>query len=347
MKNLLLLMIWSCGLSLSLAQEKKEYHIISIGFYNLENLFDVYDDPNTFDEDFTSKGKEKWTESTYREKLGKMAFTISQIGQQETYLPPAILGVCEIENRDVLEDLIKEPALLPFNYGIVHFESPDLRGIDVGLLYRQDLFKPNNVESHELVLYDNRDPGKRVYTRDQLVVSGNLDGELVHFIVNHWPSRSGGEKYSSPKREAAAFLNKRIIDSIQKKDPYAKIITMGDFNDDPHNKSLSKILNAKPKRADLQLKDMYNPMATISEKGIGSLAYRDGWNLFDQIIVSQGLLSNEGYNFYKAEVFNPGFLRTPTGQYRGYPFRSFGGGGYSGGFSDHFPVYVLLIKRKN
>ena len=329
------------------AQVKKEYNIIGVAFYNLENLFDIHDDPETFDEDFTPKGKEKWTKKDYEKKISNMAFSISQIGRKETGAPPVVIGVCEVENREVLEDLIKDPCLLAFNYGIVHFDSPDLRGIDVALLYQQNLFRPTNAVSHKLSLIDPKHQEKENLTRDQLVVSGKLDDELIHIIVNHWPSRSGGEKASASKRESAAYLNKMIIDSIQKFDPNAKIISMGDFNDDPYNNSLTGILGAKKDRKNVHLKEIFNPMAAISEKGIGSLAYRDSWNLFDQILFSKGFLSENGFHFFKAAVFNAPFLTTPSGQYRGYPFRSFGGGGYSGGYSDHFPVYALLIKEVN
>lgn len=329
-------------------QEKKEYYIQTIGFYNLENLFDIYDDPETFDDDRTPEGKDRWTASVYTEKVRNMAYAISRIGLAETNSPPAILGVCEIENLKVLEDLISDPVLQKFNYGILHFNSPDLRGIDVALLYRKDLFQPENSVSHELVLYQPDEPDKRIFTRDQLVVTGLLQGERIHFIVNHWPSRSGGEKASSPRREKAALLNKKIIDSLFRRDPYARIISMGDFNDDPHNKSLKKVLGAKAEKNKTALKEMYNPMAGLAKKGIGSLAYRDGWNLFDQILVSQPLLEPDfsQYTFFKAAIFNEHFLATPTGQYKGYPFRSFGDGGFTGGYSDHFPVYVLLIKEK-
>lgn len=328
-------------------QEKREFNVLTVAFYNLENLYDIYDDPLTFDDERTPKGKERWTETSYREKIKNMAFAISKIGFQHTQSAPAVIGVCEIENLDVLEDLISEPTLAPYDYGIIHFDSPDLRGVDVALLYKKNLFIPQNFVAHELVLYDVKTPEKRTYTRDQLVVTGLLEGEQVHVIVNHWPSRSGGEKVSSYKREKAALLNKRIIDSLQRVNPYAKIISMGDFNDDPFNKSIKKVLGAKAEKKDVHIKEIYNPMAGLSKKGIGSLAYRDNWNLFDQIMVSKPLLEeNSGYSFFRAAIFNEQFLVTPTGQYKGYPFRSFGEGGFTGGYSDHFPVYVLLVKAR-
>lgn len=346
--HLVIIFILFCFSEGILGQEKKEYHITSVAFYNLENLFDIYDDPKTFDDDRTPQGKDHWTESRYREKVKNMAHAISQIGLSETNAPPALLGVCEIENLQVLEDLIAEPALEPFNYGIIHYDSPDLRGIDVALLYQKELFTPEHSVSHELILHDPEEPGKRVYTRDQLVVTGLLQGERIHVIVNHWPSRSGGEKASSPKREKAAHLNRQIVDSIFRTDPYARIISVGDFNDDPHNKSVKKVLGAKSDKKQVGFKELYNPMAALAKKGIGSLAYRDGWNLFDQVILSAALLEPDysRYTYFKAGIFNDQFLVTPSGQYKGYPFRSFSDGGFTGGYSDHFPVYVLLIKEK-
>jgi exonuclease III len=341
-------MLWVALIfSLSLwSQEKKEYKIVSIAFYNLENLYDIYDDPNIFDDDRTPTGKDKWTEKIYQKKLQNMAFAISQIGLRETGAAPTMIGVCEIENRQVLEDLIKEPALTPYNYGIIHYDSPDHRGIDVAFLYQKEIFTPTNSASHELMLYDPKDFQKRAFTRDQLVVTGSIDSEEMHFIVNHWPSRSGGEKISSYKRENAARLNLKILDSLQRKDPYAKVIIMGDFNDDPHNRSIKKILAAKEERSQVQMRELYNPMASLQKMGLGSLAYRDGWNLFDQILLSHAYLRKDtsSFSFFKAGIFNEQFLITPTGQYKGYPFRSFGNGAFTGGYSDHFPVYVLLVK---
>lgn len=328
------------------AQEPKEYKIITIAFYNIENLFDTEDNPFTFDDDRTPTGKDVWTLEKYRDKLGKIAKVLSEIGTDKTLDPPVIIGLCELENLQVLEDLVAQPQLSPFNYGIIHYDSPDRRGIDVALLYRKKGFEPVNSQSRRLLLYETNDPTKRIYTRDQLVVSGILDGEPMHFIVNHWPSRSGGEAKSSYKRELAAGLNKRIIDSLQRLEPNAKIITMGDFNDDPTNKSIKKILNAKAKKEATGASELFNPMENMIKKGMGTLAYRDGWNLFDQILLSQPLINGEynRYQFYKAGIFNPHYLITPSGQFKGYPFRSYDYGGYTGGFSDHFPVYVYLIK---
>ncbi|PKV48713.1 Endonuclease/Exonuclease/phosphatase family protein [Aquimarina sp. MAR_2010_214] len=329
------------------SQEKTEYKIHTIAFYNLENLFDPEDDPITFDDDRTPKGKDHWTYKLYRHKIKNMARTISEIGKDLATNSPAILGVAEIENRKVLEDLVNDPNLKSKDYGIVHFDSPDRRGIDVALLYQKALFKVKNYNKHELIMYDNN-TAKRVFTRDQLLVGGYLDGDLIHIIVNHWPSRRGGEARSRYKREKAAALNKKIMDSLFAIDPYAKIITMGDLNDNPNNSSVKKILMAKQYRKNIKIKGLYNPMAKLAKKGLGSLAWRDQWSLFDQIIISKNFLNTNysSYRYYKAGVFNPEYLITSTGKYKGYPFRSYANGTYTGGYSDHFPVYIYLIKQK-
>ena len=175
-----------------------------------------------------------------------------------------------------------------------------------------------------------------------------LDGEKIHLIVNHWPSRSGGEKRSRSKRIKAAKLNRQIIDSIFSDDPYAKIITMGDLNDDPTNPSVKDHLNAKRKVSNLDIKELYNPMEDLAKQGYGSLAYRDSWNLFDQIIISTELTKKDfsNYRFYKAGIYNETYLVNAHGRYKGYPYRSFASGSYTGGYSDHFPVYIYLIKEK-
>jgi endonuclease/exonuclease/phosphatase family metal-dependent hydrolase len=331
------------------AQQKQDYQVLNIAFYNLENLFDIYDDPLTFDDDRTPTGKDRWTGEVYQKKLNNMAFAINQIGSSQTGGPPDILGVCEVENLQVLEDLVNTPLLAPYNYEIIHFDSPDRRGIDVALLYRRKVFSPQYASTHELVLYEPKEPGKRVFTRDQLLVSGELAGEQIHLLVNHWPSRSGGEKLSSHKRENAARLNLKITDSLQRRDPYARIIIMGDFNDDPKNRSLAKVLGAKAKKEQVNMGEFYNPYAALAKTGAGTLAYRDRWNLFDQILVSKSLIEKDPskFTFFRAFIYNEPFLITPSGQYKGYPFRSFGSTGFTGGYSDHFPVYILLIRRTN
>lgn len=330
------------------SQEKKAYKVNTVAFYNLENLFDTENDPLTYDDDRTPDGKDHWTEEIYQDKLKNMAKVMAEIGAEVSGSAPTIIGVCETENRKVLEDLVNQETLVEQDYGIIQFDSPDRRGIDVALLYKKKLFTPTHYKAKELLIYDDNDKSKRVFTRDQLVVSGMLDGEKIHLIVNHWPSRSGGEKRSRSKRIKAAKLNRQIIDSIFSDDPYAKIITMGDFNDDPTNPSVKDHLNAKRKANNLDIKELYNPMEDLAKQGYGSLAYRDSWNLFDQIIISTELTKKDfsSYRFYQAGIYNKTYLVNAHGRYKGYPYRSFASGSYTGGYSDHFPVYIYLVKEK-
>lgn len=327
-----------------LAQEAKTYKIRTVAFYNLENLFDTVNDSLTFDDDRTPDGKDNWTIERYNHKIYNMSKVLSEIGNPDTQTSPDIIGLCELENRQVVEDLINHPHLREKDYGIIHYDSPDERGIDVALLYKKEAFLPTSFVSLRLLLTNEND--YRDYTRDQLVVSGFLDGEEMHFIVNHWPSRSGGEARSKPNRIEAARLNKRIIDSISELSPKAKIISMGDLNDDPIDDSLKKILKTKGKVADLENSDLYNPMEILYKKGIGSLAYRDRWNLFDQIYFTANIVqeSPDQYRFWKAGVYSPSYLIDKKGQYKGYPLRTYAGGNYIGGYSDHFPVYIHLIR---
>lgn len=327
------------------AQTKKNYTAHTIAFYNVENLFDTINDPSTFDDDRTPQGKDRWGTKFYDDKLNKIAKAIDSIGRKHLKKAPTLIGLAEIENRAVLEDLINNPHLINKDYGIIHFDSPDARGIDVALLYRRNIFIPSGFDKRVLYLVDSR-TNKRQYTRDQLVVSGLLDGDEISLIINHWPSRRGGEALSEYKRIAAARLNKKIIDSLKLGNPEAKIITMGDFNDDPYNKSIRNVLNGKGEKTALDSLSLYNPMLQMTKKGAGTLAYRDSWNLFDQILLSPSLVKKSGGDFYfwKAGIFNPDFLISEKGRYKGYPFRSYANGNYVGGYSDHFPVYVILVK---
>jgi hypothetical protein len=333
----------------SLFAQKKEYKINTIAFYNLENLFDTVDDPNKNDHlNPIGEMSEGEAARVYPLKLKNMAKAVADIGTDISGYPPAVLGVCEIENYDVLEDLVNQPRLKPYNYGIVHHESPDLRSIDVALLYRKDVFKPLYSEPHEVVLYRDGDRTKRRYTRDVLYVKGILDGDEVHFLINHWPSRSGGEKKSRPNRVKAAKVAKKVMDSIQAKNPNAKIMIMGDLNDGVYNESVKGVLETKRYKDDLKMPtDLWNPFENIYYEGIGTIAWRDSWDLFDQIMITQPItIDNDfsSYRFYKAGIHNPVYLQNPRGRYKGYPFRSFANG-WTNGYSDHFPVYIYLIKE--
>jgi hypothetical protein len=327
-------------MAISTTAQEKTYKASCIAFYNVENLFDTIDDPITNDAEFLPGGINKWTTKRYYEKLSNMAKVIGGIGSEMVKGGPTIIGVSEIENITVLEDLINTPPLNGMGYKIVHYDSPDKRGVDVGLLYKEAAFKVTNSTTNRLTM-----PGRTEwYSRDQLVVSGELDGELISIIVNHWPSRRSGPEY----REAAAQLSRKLSDSLFRENKNAKIFIMGDLNDDPTDKSVLKVLGAKGKKEDVSKGDLYNPMWPLLRDGIGSLAYRDAWNLFDQIIISEPLLSDngKGWKFYKAKVYNEKFLIQKDGPYAGYPFRTFAGGAYIGGYSDHFPTYLLIVKEK-
>ncbi len=330
------------GLGVTTAYAQKNYAVYTVGFYNLENLFDTLDDPtNPGDDEFTPKGANAWTPGKYNKKLTNLAKVISQMGKEVTPVGPAVLGVAEVENRLVLEDLVKQEQIASRGYEIVHFESPDWRGIDVGLLYNPSLFRVTHAKAVPYILPEN--PAFK--TRDQLVVSGVLAGEPLHVIVNHWPSRYGSK--SSKLREHAASITKAITDSLHQIDPLAKVIIMGDLNDDPTDKSCRIVLNAKKNPKDVKPGGLFNTMWPLYEKGIGSLCYQDKWNLFDQIIISHGLLGSDysSLRFWKAEVFNRPFLTQQEGKKKGYPFRTFSGNTFINGYSDHFPTMIYLIRE--
>jgi len=320
-----------------------QFKAACIGFYNFENLFDTLDSPDTWDTEFTPGGTRHWVGDMYREKLGNLARVVSEMGTELTPDGVAILGVAEVENRHVLDDFVKQPAIAARHYQIVHYESSDFRGIDVALLYQRKYFKVTSSRPLHLVL--KKPDGSTNYTRDILHVSGELDGEDIHILVNHWPSRRGGEKATRPYRNAAALLCKNFRDSLLRLDPSIRVIVMGDLNDDPVSPSVKSVLACKTKTKAVRKGDFFNPWYSFYKNGIGTLAYRDAWSLFDQIILSAGLVNNPGgFHYYKANVFNKPYLIQKTGQYKGYPFRTFDFDNYIAGYSDHFPVYVFLLK---
>ncbi len=324
--------------------QKKQYKVACIGFYNLENLFDTIDSPNTHDEEFLPNGKKVWNTEKYYKKLSQMSEVISQIGDEYIKGGPHMLGVSEIENRSVLEDLVKMPKLKASNYGIVHYESPDERGVDVGLIYRKDYFKILHTSSHVL----NFDFDKEDKTRAQLVVTGIYDKDTINIIVNHWPSRGGGEMQSRPKRNAAGDLSRHLVDSILNINKNAKIIVMGDLNDNPDNLSVVKHLRTNKNKNKLKDGELYNIFYKTYKKGVGTTAYRDAWSFFDMLFVSPGLISKDKstYMFWKANIFRKKFLLDNTGRFEGYPKRTFSFDRFQNGYSDHFPTYMFLIKEK-
>ncbi len=297
------------------------------------------------DHDFTSEGSLGNDSEVYNGKLKNLSKVVSQMGTAVTPDGLAILGIAEIEQRSCLEDFVKQEALKGRNYQIVHHSSMDFRGIDVGLIYQPKYFK---LEKQHVLQVDIVDPsGYRTFTRDILWAEGLLNGEKIHVFVNHWPSRSGGEQVTVEKRKAAAQVCKNVIDSLRADDPKVKVIVMGDLNDHPTDVSVTQVMKAVAKPEQMNKNTMYNPYILKYKKGSGTTAWRDTWGLFDQIMISDGLLEDKkgGFQFYRADIFNKPYLIAKTGQYRGYPYRSFISGRFSGGYSDHLPVLIYLVKE--
>ena len=323
--------------------KNKKYNITSVAFYNVENLYDTINQADVSDEEFTPEGSNRWDGKRYKKKIEQLADVLSQLGSELNPDGAAIIGLCEIENKSVLTDLINSPKLKSRNYQIVHYDGPDQRGVDVALLYQPKYFKLKSSKSITVKL-EGEDARP---TRDELLVSGELAGEKINFMVCHWPSRRGGEKISAPKRMAAALTAKRVIDSITQADENAKLILMGDLNDDPNSPSIVKGLNTVREKRKINSGQMYDCMLPLFEDGIGTLSYNDNWNLFDQMIVTPELVRFDymSWRAYKAKIFNKPFLVQESGNFKGTPYRTYAGGSYQGGYSDHFPVYLYLVKE--
>ena len=309
----------------------QQYNKYTIASYNVENLFDIYDDPDTRDDDFTPEGRKKWDAERYQRKIKKLGSVIAQLGMEETGFPPAIIGLAEVENKEVVLDLINTEHLEKSVYDIVHFDSSDERGIEVALLYRKKIFELLHAEAFPLLLIDK--DGKRDFTRDVLLVKGNLKGALIYFIVNHWPSRRNGTGQTELKRIKAAELVHQIIDKIKEETSDPKIIILGDFNDDPTDISVKKHLLTP---------DFHNPFESIFDKGYGTLTHDKKWHLFDQIILSKNFYGEANFQFKKASIFDKKFLTEYKGKRKGDPYRTYIGKWHQGGFSDHLPVHVTL-----
>ncbi|MBK9107850.1 MAG: endonuclease/exonuclease/phosphatase family protein [Saprospiraceae bacterium] len=341
-KSFLLLSFCSLISSLVSAQANQ----IAIGFYNLENLFDTQNDPQVFDEEFTPEGEKNWTEEKYQDKLGRLAKVLQAMQAELKDIPLALLGVCEIENQKVLEDLVRHPNLKDKYLKIVHRDSRDVRGVDVGLLYRSEFFQVLQVKSYPIHLPP--DGERERITRDILLVKGMLKNQLMFITVNHWPSRRGGELLTKPFRFEAARINKHISDSIRQIHPDAGVVVMGDLNDNPDDASLRLSLKAKAGADRLEDFDFYNPFFENYKKGEGTGAFNDSWGLFDQILLSSNLTTNKttGQWKYKSDrIFRRPFMVERDGHYKNYPKRTFSGNIYNYGYSDHFPVYCILNSK--
>lgn len=333
------------ALLISFSSAQKPYKIV---FYNLENFFDTINDPEIHDDEFTPQGPKKWNSAKYNKKLTnieRVFFDIAAINKDY----PIIIGVSEVENRNVLEDIVATRKLAPANYRIAHFDSPDARGIDVAFLYRPDVFKMKGEKAAKEII-----PGSPNFrTRDILLLWGTIENEPFLFMVAHWPSRLGGKAASESKRIAVGHQMRSIADSVMKVNPNTKVVMMGDFNDDPTDKSVAKGLGAKFKRKNLQEGDFFDPYAEMLKAGYGTLAYGDAWNIFDNIVVSANVAKGStgtlqlqkapGSKFY-GNIFKQPYMVQKEGQYKGYPLRTYVGNNFQGGYSDHFPVYIYIGK---
>lgn len=344
-KFLSVLLILSLISILLPAQQRKQYKVVNIAFYNLENLFDTVHAPGKNDYEFLPAGTKKYTPAVYHDKLKNLASVLRDIGTDVSSDGPAVIGVSEVENRSVLEDLVKQEAIASRKYAVEHYESPDPRGIDVGFLYNPKYFTVETSYPITVPLPSVNDTIPHT-TRDILLVKGKLDGETFHFFINHWPSRLGGAG-AMDNRSLAAAICRKAIDSIYATDKEANIVVMGDLNDNPDNASVVRALNAGGKMDKLPAGALFNPWLDYYNRGIGTLAYQDAWALFDQIIISRHLLDKTAGNhlrFYRSNIFRRDDMIQTTGRYKGYPKRTYDFDNYVSGFSDHFPTYITLIK---
>jgi len=315
--------------TITFAQQANAPSQAIVGFYNLENLFDTIDDPETNDAEFLPNGANGWTEERYAIKLANMSKVIAQF-------TPDILGVGEIENRKVLEDLVTHPNIANRRYQIIHFDMTDERGVDVAMLYRTSVFKPFSIK--KLTIKNPEDPSFK--TRDILWVKGLCLGDTLHVAVNHWPSRRGGKE---DMRLIAAQTLRKAVDSVLAINPKANIVMLGDFNDDPNNRSIKKILLANDD--DQKKNTLVNTSEPTFKKGYGTLAFNGAWNLFDQVLISSSLNDRTGVDYSPGSftVFAQRWMIVESGKYKGMPARTFSSGVFNPeGYSDHFPVFIVL-----
>ena len=335
MKQVLLFCFLCVTVSLS---AQKDESIIKPGrviFYNTENLFDTIDDPETLDEEFLPTAKNEWNTEKYQLKLKHISKVLSAMLDT---VQPLVIGLSEVENKEVLEDLVAQPALKKFDLGIVHHDSPDERGIDVAFLYNKELVEAD----FDATLKVELDSNDR--TRDILYFKVFLTEEFpVWFFVNHWPSRRTGMDESTKKRLIASEVLKKKIDNIYMGEPYARVIVMGDFNDNPSDTAVKNLIASVGNSKDGKLVDL---MAAFQKKKQFTLKYKDQSDVFDQFIVSQNLLDSKNQYYvrnYAARIFSPSWLLFNHPKYGLIPDRTYAGGKWVGGYSDHLPVYFDLI----
>ncbi len=323
--------------------QNKNNKTVAVAFYNMENLFDTEDDANKFDEEFTPTGDYHYTADIYKRKLENIAYVLKQLAAGNTTEGPAIIGVAEVENSRVLSDLALQPDIKQRGYKHILFEGPDPRGIDVGLLYNPKLFKI--LQAYPVTVPLNGF-GRKSSTRDVLKVKGILAGDTVYILVNHWPSRREGEQETEEKRGIAAHTNRLIIDTIRRHSPDARIIVMGDMNDNPTDKSIVYGLGTSGNKSQVKAGELFNPWRLLYESGQGTEGSPHHRDLFDQIIISPAFTKPVAgrLNYCEAEIFDRPFLITRSGRFKGFPYRSFGGKKWINGYSDHLPVILYFNK---
>jgi predicted extracellular nuclease len=316
-----------------------------IGFYNVENLYDNLDDPNNGgDDEFLPTSKKQYTAERYQTKLEHLAKVVEGMGY------PAILGLAEVENEKVLEDFTEKTSLRSQGYGIVHFESPDFRGIDVAFLYQKSQFQVLQADTVRIHFPAGMIPDIPNYTtRDLLVVEGRFKGkDLLHIIVAHLPSRSGGQRETEARRQYVASQIQQQVAAIFQKDPNASIIIMGDMNDEPTDPSIAQSLGAMPISGAVKDEILYNCFSALKAEGKGSYHYKENWNMLDQIILSGSLVKrNHPLKYSSSTIFQEDWMMYRDEKYGLSPSRTYGGDRYYGGYSDHLPVYITLEKTTN
>ena len=319
------------------SQKKMLRHQYTVLSYNVENLFDTVDDPKVPDEEFLPSSEKKWTHDRYQKKLDDLAKVISGVNPKDA---PEIVGLVEVENRQVLEDLISTPALKSHQYGIIHEESPDYRGIDVAMIYRRDAFTEIMHETLPVVFAD--DPEFK--TRDILHVVGKIRNNTIHVFVNHWPSRIGGEDKTEPKRILAARVLKQKVDKLMAADPRVHIVIMGDMNDEPANVSLLETLGAKSPETGAKL---VNLMMPDDKKNEGTYFFSGNWNMLDNIVVSGEMITGNKVKIEnrKGEIYRDEWMIFTNRNGARTPNRTYVSNKYTGGVSDHFPVYFKMMVK--
>ena len=345
--------------SMSLQAQNVKGKSYVIGFYNLENLFDTYHDEGHNDYEYLPDGGNAWTEAKYAQKLKNMARVIAAM-KEDNKAWHAVLGVSEVENRHVLEDLVAEPAIAEANYQIVHYDSPDRRGVDCALFYRPNIFKYIASEAIPFTFDDNtrldwsawsQEEKDAFRTRDILMVRGTIDDEMFAFFVCHLPSRLGGKGADLRPRGAEIAYNRAM--ELQKEFPGIKIVVMGDMNDNPNDPSMTDYLRGKETIEETTDQDFFDPFLSMIKAGYSSLYYRGEGNIFDIVMVNNALVHAPKGTFslqpivknkFYGRVFVKPFMTNQTGPYKGTPFRTFSGGAFVGGFSDHYPTYIVIKK---